>query len=123
MGGLCYVYLKKEDTLILRNLEPGETEIRIPGKTLKATLRKTRNGFKLLLSTPRGVAKIKTLIIENTGPGVLSITRVLPERIESFRLSWDGRSLKIIGLRLSEKPVELNLILVPMDLSSFNPSQ
>lgn len=119
MGGPGYVYLRDEDTLLLKNLEPGETEISIPGKTLKAVLKKTREGFKLFLSTLKGDAEIKTLVIENTGPGVLSLTEGLPERVESFRLSWDGRSLKIIGLKLSEKPVELNLILVPMDLRSL----
>jgi len=119
MGGPGCVYLKEEDTLILKSLEPGETEIGLPGKTLKVALRRTEEGFNLRLSTPRGELKIKKLVIENTGPGLLSLTEELPERIESYRLSRDGRNLRIIGLKLCEKPVELNLILAPLDLNCF----
>jgi len=119
MGGPGYVYLKEENTLILKSLEPGETEISIPGKTLKVALRRTGEGFNLYLSTLRGELQIKKLVIENTGPGVLSITKGLPERIESFRLSRDCRSLKVIGLKLTEIPIELNFMLIPLDLNSF----
>lgn len=112
-----YVYLKEEGMLILRKLEPGEIEVRIPGNTLRAVLQETGEGFKLFLSTLKGEVEIRELIIENTGPGVLSVTEDLPNRIESFRLSRDGRNLKIIGLKLNESPIELNVILVPIDLS------
>jgi hypothetical protein len=119
MGGPGCVYLKEENTLILKSLEQGETEISLPGKTLKVALRRTEEGFNLRLSTLRGVLKIKKLVIENTGPGLLGLTEGLPERIESFRLSRDGRSLKVIGLKLTEMPIELNFMLVPLDLDGF----
>lgn len=119
MEGPSCVYLEKEDTLLLEKLEPGEAEVSIPGNTLKIVLRRTSEGLRLSLSTIRGEASVKKLVIENTGPGVLSVNEDLPGRIKGFRLSWDGRSLKIIGLSLSEKPVDLKLILVPVDLSRF----
>ncbi len=119
MGGPDYVYVEEEEKLLLKNLEQGETEINILGSTLKTVLKKTREGFKLSLSTLKGETTIKTLVVENAGPAVLRTTQELSEKIESFRLSWDGRNLKIVGLRLSEKPVELDFIIVPMDLSIF----
>ncbi|MBO3753949.1 MAG: hypothetical protein FGF53_03615 [Candidatus Brockarchaeota archaeon] len=118
MDGPRCIYLEGEDVLLLKNLEPGNAEVRIPGNILKIVLRRTREGFKLFLSTLKGEATVKMLVLENSGPGVLSVTEGLP-RIWGFRLSWDGRSLKIMGLKLSEKPVELNLILVPVDLNRF----
>ncbi|MBO3798654.1 MAG: hypothetical protein QXI42_01580 [Thermoproteota archaeon] len=119
MDGHCCVYLEGEDVLLLKNLKPGDVQVRIPGNILKIVLRRTREGFKLFLSTLKGEATVKMLVLENSGPGVLSVTEELSYRIKGFRLSWDGRSLKIMGLRLSEKPVELNLILVPVDLNRF----
>lgn len=119
MDGPRCVYLEGENVLLLKNLEPGNAEVRIPGNILKIVLRRTREGFKLFLSTLKGEATVKMLVLENSGPGVLSVTEGPPWRIGSFRLSWDGRSLKIMGLKLSEKPVELNLILVPVDLNRF----
>ncbi len=119
MDGPSCVYLEGEDALLMKNLEPGNAEVKIPGNILKIVLRRTREGFKLFLSTLKGEATVKILVLENTGPGVLSVTEDLSCRIEGFRLSWDRRSLKIMGLRLSEKPVELNLILLPVDLDRF----
>ncbi|MEM3026764.1 MAG: hypothetical protein QXP19_04525 [Thermoproteota archaeon] len=119
MDGPCCVYLEGEDVLLLKNLKPGDVQVRIPGNSLKIVLRRTREGFRLSMSTLKGEARVKMLVLENSGPGFLSVTEELPWRIEGFRLSWDGRNLKIMGLRLSEKPVELNLILVPMDLNRF----
>ena len=119
MSRLNCVYSEEESALLLKNLEPGYAEVSIPGNVLKIGLSRTREGFKLSMSTLKGDVMVKTLVLENSGPGVLSVTEELPCRIEGFRLSWDGRSLKITGLRLNEKPFELNLILVPMDLNRF----
>jgi hypothetical protein len=119
LNRLSCVYLEEENVLLLKNLEPGYVEVSIPGNVLKIGLKKTREGFRLSISTLKGEATVKMLVLEDSGPGVLSVTEELPCRIEGFRLSWDGKNLKIMGLRLSEKPFELNLMLVPVDLNKF----
>lgn len=116
MNRLGFTYLENEDTLVLRLTEPGEATISLPKTVLKTVFARSEEGFKLSLSTPTGEATLRMLVIKDAGPAALSLTEELVERMRSFRLSWDGKDLKIEGLKLSGKPLELSFIIVPVDV-------
>jgi hypothetical protein len=115
MNRLDFTYLEQEDTLVLRLKEPGEATISLPKTVLKIVFTKVEEGFNLSLSTLTGEATLRMLVIEDAGPAALRLTEELAERMKSFRLSWNGRDLKIEGLKLSEKTLELSFITVPVD--------
>jgi hypothetical protein len=116
MNRLDFTYLEQEDTLVLRLKEQGEATIFLPKTVLKTVFTKVEEGFSLSLSTLTGEATLRMLVVEDAGPAALRLTEELAERMKSFRLSWNGRDLKIEGLKLSEKMLELSFVTVPIDL-------
>jgi hypothetical protein len=119
VGGIVSTYSEEDDMLTLSYEDPGESTVVLPGKALHVAFSKTGEGFRLSLSTLKGEAKLKTLVIKNVGPAALHFTNDLEGSIEYFGLSWDGRDLKIGGLRIREKPLELNFITVRIDVKNL----
>ncbi|MGQ9596347.1 MAG: hypothetical protein ACUVUS_03010 [Thermoproteota archaeon] len=112
-------YLEEEDTLVLEFTESCEATISISKVVLKTVFMRVEGGFKLSLSTLKGGASLRLLIIKDVGPAALILTDEVVGRIRELRLSWEGRDLKIEGLKISENPLELSFIFIPIDVTKL----
>ncbi len=119
MKRLGFTYLQEEDTLILDPLEPGEAMVPLPENVLRVFFEKTGEGFSLSLQALRGEKVLRLLVLKDSGPAALRLTEDVAERIGSLKISWNLRDLKIEGLKLGEKQLELNFVSVPLSAESI----
>jgi hypothetical protein len=116
---LGFTYLQEEDTLILGPLEPGEATVPLLQNVLRVFFERTGEGFRLSLQALRGEKVLRLLVLKDAGPATLRFTDEVAERIGSLKISWDLRDLKIEGLKLGEKQLELNFVSVPLSSESI----
>ncbi|MGQ9479099.1 MAG: hypothetical protein ACUVQ0_03625 [Thermoproteota archaeon] len=119
MSGLDLEYSEEADELMLLSVKDGGASIPVREATVEILCKLNEEGFKLSISKTGKEGKIGKLIIKNAGPAAIKIADDISDSINGFRLSWDGKDLKIIGLKIGEEPLELSFIRVPITLDDF----